>query len=86
MSTPTPPKVKKFPAAKQRRLDALLEKNVEGSLTAKEIAVLGSLVAEAEQHMVDNGQRLAEFARTKSPRPPDNAVPVTVWVNPQVAQ
>jgi hypothetical protein len=86
MSTPTPPKVKKFPAAKQRRLDALLERNAEGSLTAKETAILQSLVAEAERLMVDNGQRLAEFTRTKSPRPPVNAVPVTVWVNPQVVQ
>jgi hypothetical protein len=32
MKKPAPPKVQKFPAAKQRRLDKLLDKNSEGIL------------------------------------------------------
>lgn len=82
----TPPKVKRFPAAKQRRLDALLEKNAEGTITEKETAVLKSLVAEAEALMVANAQLLAKFAQGQSPQAPVNAVPVTVWVTPQVTQ
>ena len=85
MSKLTPPKVKKLAPAKQQRLEVLLEKNAEGSITAKEHQMLESLVAEAEKLMVANSQRLAEFARTQSPQPPAAAVPVTVWVNPQPA-
>src|SRR5438552_17210601 len=33
-----PPKVQKFPAAKQRRLDKLLDKNSEGTIFAREKA------------------------------------------------
>lgn len=83
MSAAKPPKVKTFPLAKQRRLDELLEKNSSGTITERERTTLESLVAEAEKLMVANAQRLAEFARQQSPRPPVNAVPVTVWVNPQ---
>jgi hypothetical protein len=81
-----PPKLKKFPDSKQRRLDALLEKNAEGPISAKETVVLKSLVAEAEAVMVANGQLLASFAQSQTPHPPVNAVPVTVWVNPQLSQ
>ena len=56
-----PPKVQKFPAAKQRRL----EKNSEGTITAKEKGALEQLVAQAEQWMVANARRLADFSRGK---------------------
>jgi hypothetical protein len=86
MNNRTPPKITKFAPAKQRRLDQLLEKNAEGKITAREKEKLESLVAEAEEMMVVNSQRLAEFARSQSPQPPVAAVPVTVWVNPQLAE
>jgi hypothetical protein len=82
----TPPKIKTLAPAKQRLLDALLEKNAEGKLSAKEREKLQSLVDEAEQLMVANSQRLADFARSESPGPSPAAVPVTVWVNPQLAE
>jgi hypothetical protein len=85
MSKYTPPKVRKLAPAKQQRLDVLLEKNAEGTITEKEKQALESLVAEAEKLMVANSQRLAEFARSQSPQPPATAVPVTVWVNPELA-
>ena len=47
-----PPKVQKFPAAKQRRLDKLLDRNSEGTITAKEKGALEQLVVQAEQLMV----------------------------------
>lgn len=53
--------VEKLPAAEQRRLDDLLEKNCEGTITAKEKVRLEQLVAEAEQLMVANAKRLAEL-------------------------
>lgn len=53
--------VTKFPAAMQRRLDYLLEKNSQGSITPKEKATLERLVAEAEALMVANARRLAEL-------------------------
>jgi hypothetical protein len=79
-----PPKIKRFPAPKQRRLDQLLDKLAEGIINEKEKATLERLVAEAEALMVSNSMRLAEFARSQSPQPPPGAVPVTVWVNPQL--
>lgn len=86
MSKPTPPKIKKFAAAKQRRLDQLLEKNAEGTISAAEKATLEQLVDEAEALMVANSKQLANFARSQSPHPPVAAIPVTIWVNPQVAE
>ena len=62
MNKRLPPKPKKFPAAKQRRLDELLEKNSEGTITPAEKTRLKKLVAEAEQLMVANAKRLAEFS------------------------
>lgn len=73
-------KLEKFPAAKQRRLDALLEKNSEGTITPAERAKLEQLVAEAELLTVTNAQRLAKFSKRAGARHPANAVPVTVWV------
>ena len=64
MKNATPPKLQRFPAAKQRRLDQLLDKNSEGTITTKEKAVLEQLVAEAERLMVANAKRLEEFSRT----------------------
>jgi len=63
MTKPIPPKPRKFPAAKQRRLDQLLDKNSEGTITSQEATALQQLVAEAEELMVANGKRLAEFAK-----------------------
>ena len=57
MKKVAPPKVQKFPAAKQRRLDKLLDKNSEGTITAKEKGALEQLVAQAEQWMVANARR-----------------------------
>jgi hypothetical protein len=85
MSNHMPPKLDQLAATKQRRLDALLSKNAEGTISAREKARLETLVAEAEEIMVANARRLADFAKSESPQPPITAVPVTVWVNPQVA-
>ena len=58
MSKVIPPKLRKFPVAKQRRLDELLDKNREGVITAAERSRLEQLVAEAEQLMVANARLL----------------------------
>ena len=81
-----PPKLQKFPAARQRRLDQLLEKNSEGTITRKEKGTLEQLVAEAEHLMVANAKRLAEFAHGEAVRAPVGAVPVTIWVQPKSAE
>ena len=86
MKKAVPPKVQKFAAAKQRRLDQLLEKNGEGTITPKEKAILEQLVAEAQALMVANTRRLAEFAKQQGVRPHAGAVPVTVWVQPRQAE
>jgi hypothetical protein len=52
--------VERFPAVKQRRMDTLLDKNSEGTITPKELVALKKLVAEAETLMVENGKRLAK--------------------------
>ena len=55
----TPPVLRrKFPVAKQRRLDELLDKNREGVITAAERTRLERLVAEAEELMVANARQL----------------------------
>ena len=66
MKKATPPRIEKLPAAKQRRLDELLDKNSEGAITPKEKARLEQLVAVAERLMVANGKRLAKFNRSQS--------------------
>jgi hypothetical protein len=76
------PKPRKFPAAKQRRLDQLLEKNSNGNITPHQTAILQQLVAEAEALMVANAKRLAEFSKGEAIRSPAGAVPVTVWIQP----
>jgi hypothetical protein len=64
MKKHVPPKVKKFPTAKQRVLDELLDKNSEGTITASERVKLQQLVTEAEELMVANAKRLARFSQS----------------------
>jgi hypothetical protein len=85
MSQSALPKTKSFPPAKQRRLDQLLEKNSNGTINTKDKAKLEALVAEAEELMVANSQRLADFARRQAHQSQVTAAPVTVWVIPQLA-
>jgi hypothetical protein len=85
MTKPYPPTVKKLPAAKQRRLDELLEKNSEGTITPAEKTRLAHLVAEAEQLMVANARLLARFSEAEEARIPGGSVPVTVWVKAETA-
>jgi len=80
MAERSPPKVRKFPATKQSRLDELLDKNSEGKITSEERRQLEKLVTEAERLMVSNAKRLAEFAQSEEGSPAEGAVPVTVWV------
>jgi hypothetical protein len=86
MKKPGPPRLEKFPAAKQRRLDQLLEKNSEGNITPKEKVKLEQLVSEAEQLMVANARQLAKFSQNEGARPGMAAVPVTIWVQAQDAE
>jgi hypothetical protein len=86
MKKRVPPKMHRFPPAKQRRLDQLLDRNREGAITVKEKALLEQLVAEAEQLMVANARRLAAFAESAGERAPAGAVPVTVWVQREQAE
>ena len=86
MKKPIPPRLQKFPVGKQRRLDQLLEKNSEGTIAPREKARLEQLVAEAEELMVANARRLAEFSQSEGSRGPAGAVPVTVWLQPQPAE
>jgi hypothetical protein len=82
-----PPKLRRFPAAKQRRLDDLLDKSSEGAITPAEAVTLKQLVAEAEELMVANAKRLAVFAKKEAAaHPPVGAVPVTVWVQAHHAE
>jgi hypothetical protein len=78
-----PPRVKELSAVKQRRIDELLEKNSEGTITPAEKERLEQLVTEAERLMVANAQLLARFSRSEAANPPAGAVPVTVWVTPE---
>jgi hypothetical protein len=82
MKKTAPPKIKKFPAAKQRLLDQLLDKNSEGTITSGERAKLEQLVDQAEHLMVSNAKRLARFVQIRREGKPTRAVPVTVWVHP----
>ena len=85
MKKSVPPRIKKLPAVKQRRLDELLEKNSEGSITTAEKTRLEKLVSEAEQLMIENAQRLAAFSDSERDAA-SGAVPVTVWVKPEPAE
>jgi hypothetical protein len=63
MKNPLPPRVRKFPAAKQRRIHVLLDKNSDGTITRAEASILRQLVADAEELMVANAKRLAERSK-----------------------
>ena len=78
----SPPNVEAMSAEKQTRLDQLLNKHSEETISLEEKAELKRLVAEAEQLMVENAKRLARFAENESPAAPSSAMPVTVWVKP----
>ena len=80
----SPPRIKRFPLAKQRRMDELLDKNTNGLISDRERERLGVLVREAEALMAENAKRLGDFANEQSAAPPSHAVPVTVWVIPDV--
>ncbi len=77
-----PPPPEKLPAEKQERLHELLDRNSEGVITPEERTELESLVEEAEQLMIANSRRLAEFSQ-RDPGAPTGAVPVTVWIKPE---
>ncbi len=79
------PKIEKFPVSKQRRLDQLLDKNSEGAITRKEKAILERLVSEAQRLMVANAKRLARFNNRCGNSAPARAVPVTIWLQPELA-
>ncbi len=85
MKKSIPPRIEKLPAAKQRRMDALLDKNSEGTITPKEKEQLEQLVADAERLMVTNAKRLAKFAKTGKKSVRSGSVPVTVWIQPEPA-
>ena len=85
MTRSLPPPTKKLSAPKQRRLHELLEKNSEGTITRTEALRLAKLVNEAEQLMVENARRLAEFVDGEG-NVAAGAVPVTVWVRPEPAE
>jgi hypothetical protein len=85
MKKATPPRIEKFPAPKQRRLDALLDKNSEGTITAREKDTLARLVAEAERLMIENAKRLAAFTKAHSTRAAKRGTPVTLWVHSEGA-
>ncbi|MDX1947617.1 MAG: hypothetical protein SFU86_19620 [Pirellulaceae bacterium] len=84
MKSPTPPKIKKFPPAKQKRMDELLDKNSEGTITPDERTLLEGLVADAEKLMVANAKLLVRFSQ-QGPVAPAGAIPVTIWVQPSAA-
>ena len=56
-------KLRRLAAGKQKRLDTLMAKSNEGSLTNAEKQELQALVREAEAIMLDNARRLAEQRR-----------------------
>lgn len=70
MKTPSVPKLRKFPAAKQRLMDRLLDKNSSGSITAAEKSRLESLVAEAEGLAIENAKRLLQATGAEPRSPP----------------
>jgi len=55
--------IQRFPTHKQRRLDALADKNTEGQLTEVERLELERLVAEAQQLALENAQVLVRAQR-----------------------
>lgn len=54
-----------FDPVKQREMDRLLDKNREGTTQPHEQSILEALVAEAEELMVANAQRILEAPRQR---------------------
>jgi hypothetical protein len=52
--------VRRLPAAKQRRLDVLMEENNQGRLNEEELKELRALVREVEELTLENARRVAE--------------------------
>lgn len=82
----TPPQPTQLSQDKQLLMDDLLYQNSEGTISADGKATLDALVAEAEQLMVENAKKLADFAKSESPAAPADAMPVTVWIKPSSAE
>jgi len=53
-------RLRRLPAAKQKRLDALMARNNDGRLRAAEREELHALVREAEEIMLENARQLAQ--------------------------
>ena len=68
--------LEQLPAAKQRRLDELMDRHNEGNLLPADLAELRALVDEAERIARGNARRLAEHRRRMRQAPPDH--PATV--------
>src|SRR6266849_1438341 len=60
---PPRPRLRRFPAGKQSRLDLLMTKNNDGRLTKAEQRELKSLVREAEELTLENARTLASQRR-----------------------
>jgi hypothetical protein len=82
MKTLVLPKVQMFPVAKQRRLDQLLETNSEGTITPGEKSALERLVGEAQELMLANARRLAEYSKGDAARPPAVQFPRSGQIHP----
>ena len=52
--------MRRLPAAKQRRLDVLMEENNQGRLNEEELKELRALVREVEELTLENARRVAE--------------------------
>jgi hypothetical protein len=53
-------RVRRLPAAKQKRLNILMDKNNQGRLSKEDHKELRALVREVEELTLDNARRLAE--------------------------
>ena len=60
---PPRPRLRRFPARKQSRLELLMTKNNDGRLTKAEQSELKSLVREAEELTLENARTLASQRR-----------------------
>src|SRR5947209_6173695 len=65
---PSKPRLRRFPANKQKRLDLLMAKNNDGRLTRAEQAELQGLVREAEKLTLENARTLASQRRELATR------------------
>jgi hypothetical protein len=65
---PPRPRLRRFPASKQKRLDLLMTKNNDGRLTKAEQRELEGLVREAEELTLENARTLAGQRRELASR------------------